>query len=315
MDGIFIRKKPSVYHILLLLLGAFLVAIYFFPTIVDKNATHSSFSILLFGIVLYASVIPSMMLNHGAYFRMDESSIKAKYHWFGRLDCTLDDVAFVLPQVNTLSILLKNGKRHVIMGIQNPWQLSYAIRKQTFVIETETPDILRGQLQKRLSHGKKLLYWSIAGMILMLANIFIAYWLTGGRDIPEFTRSDRTVFVIMGIIELLTVFGTFYMANRCGKDRLPAEYLRYRLRNAVVTSQPLPSNKICHVYTDLNCMRRLTVCGFPNDESVHLCAETVTKDFELVTVQSSSVFSTEDEMMEKLDEDSLSQFIEITSNI
>ena len=310
MDGIFIRKKPSGYNIFLLLLAAFLIALYFFPQIVDKNATESSISVLIAAILIYSIVIPAMLLNHGAYFRITENRIRAKYHWFGKLDCAIDDVAFVLPQVNTLSILLKNGKRHVIMGIQNPFPCGDVIRRQNFHIETESADTLHVKLQKLIALGKKELAISIVGCVLMFLNIFIAALLTSGRDIP--TEADRRILAVMGCVELVTIIGAFLIADRCGKRKLPVEHLRYRLRNAVITSPPWPSNQILHVYTNLKCTGRTVVCGFPEDASVYYCVQPVSKEFTLETIYTSEIFENETVMEEAIGEEILSSMIDIT---
>ena len=119
MEGIFIRKKTNIWLVLLLLCGIFFVALYVFLNIVDSEATSELLIFLIIGILCGLVAVPSMLLNHSAYIHVEENTIKAKYHWFGRLDCYIDDVEFVLPQINTLTILLKSGKRHVIMGVEN----------------------------------------------------------------------------------------------------------------------------------------------------------------------------------------------------
>lgn len=309
MDGIFIRKKTNIWNVLLLLCGVSFVALYVFLNIVDSEATSELLVFLIMGILCGLVGVASMLLNHGAFVHVTENTIKAKFHWFGKLDCSIDDVEFVLPQINTLTILLKNGKRHVIIGVENSWVLSSAIRRQSFEIEAEAPDSIRNQLAEAQATRKKELWWVFGGVALMFVNVFIAVLLTGGRDLHEFSKLDWTIFVAMGFVELTTVIGLFYAAQRCGKHLLPIEQLKYRLCGAIIATYPLPTNNTTAVYTDENHTGRIVVCGFPNDESVYYCVQEIVGNFELETVHTSEIYDSIDE----LPVDAFSALIDITA--
>ena len=311
MDGIFIRKKTNIWLGLLLLCGIFFVILYVFLNMVDSEAPSELLTFLIMGIICGLIAIPSMLLNHGAYIHIEENIIKAKYHWFGKLDCSTDDIEFVLPQVNTLTILMKGGKRHVIMGVENSWTLSSAIRRQSFEIEKESPNSLRQKLSLAQATRKKELWWVFGSIALMFVNIFIAVLLTGGRDLPEFSKLDWILFSVMGVIELLTLISLFYVAQRCGKHLLPIEQLKYRLRGAVIATHPLPTNNITAVYTDENHTGRIVVCGFPNDDSVYYCVEEIYGNFALETVHTSEIY----ESIEELPEEGFSALIDITAHL
>ena len=225
MDGIFIRKKTNIWLILLLLCGIFFVILYVFLNMVDSEATSELLTFLIMGIIFGLIAILSMLLNRGAYIHIEGKTIKAKYHWFGKLDCSIDDIEFVSPQINTLTILLKSGKRHVIMGVENSWTLGSAIRRQGFEIEKEAPDSLRQKLSLAQATRKKELWWVLGGSALLFVNIFVAVLLTGGRDLHEFSQLDWILFSVMGAIVLLTLIGLFYVAQRYGKHLLPIEQL------------------------------------------------------------------------------------------
>lgn len=308
MDGIFIRKKTNIWLVLLLLCGLFFIALNFFLHISDSEATGELLSFLIMGILCCLLAIPSMLLNHGAYIHVGENRIKAKYHWFGRLDCSIDDVEFVLPQINMLTILLKNGKRHGIMGIENPSALCAAIRRQSFRIETEEPDAIRRKLLRAQAARKKEFWWILGGIALMFANIFVAVLLTGGKDLHEFGKLDWIIFGAMGVVEFITLITLFYAAQRCGKHLLPIEQLKYRLRGAVIAAHPLPTNHTAAVYTDENHTGRVVVCGFPNDKSVYYCVQKIVGNYELKTVHTSKVYDNPDEMPEE----GFSKLVDIT---
>lgn len=308
MEGIFIHKKTMVWAVLLLC-GLFFVALYVFLNIVDAEASGELRVFLLFGILLTLTATLPVQMNRGAYLRIEENAVHAKYHWFGRLDCDIDEVAFVFPQYNTLTILLKNGKRHVIMGLENPWSLSSAVRRQIFTPETEPPEVLREKLVCMQAARKKELLWMLGGIVLLFVNIFAAVFLTGGRELHEFGKTDWTLFAVMTVAELLTLIGVFYAAGRCGKRLLLIEQLKYRLKGAVILSQTFPSNTIRNIYIDENYTGRVAVCGFPNDQSVYYCVQEFNEALRLETVYTSEVYANAD----GLPEGGFDALIDITS--
>ena len=293
MEGIFVRKKTSIWLVLLALCSIFFLVFGIYQQRVD---TGEVLSFLILGVLIGLVAILSMLMNRGAYIRIEENRIRAKYHWFGRLDCSIEDVQFVMPQINTLTVLLKSGKRHVIVGIENARALCAAIRKLGFEPETAEPDTLRQQLIRLQAARKKELWLTVGLGALMFANIFIAVALTGGKELRDFSSTDRILFAVMGLVELVTVIALFYWAVRCGKHQLPIEQLKYRLRGAIIVTDPLPSNTVKAVYTDENYTGRIVVCGFPNDESVYYCTQRVVDLMRLETTHTSAVHDSDDQL-------------------
>lgn len=309
MDGIFIRRRSTGWSVLLLLCGISFLALYVYLSIADRGTDRGLLSFLILGVLCSLVAIASILLNHGAYIRIEENGIKAKYHWFGRFDLTTDQIQFVWPQLNTLTILLKCGKRHVIMGVENSWALAAEIRRRCFQIENEDPQLIRQKLSQTQAIRKKDLWRSLIGTALLFMNIFITVLLTGGRDPHEFSKADWIVFSVMGLMELLTLIGLFYVAQRCGRGLLPIEHLKYRLCGAVIASHPLPTNNIIAVYTNEHNTGRIVVCGFPNDRSVYYCVQKFVGNFELETVSTSEIYESTD----GLPKEALSAFIDISS--
>ena len=301
MEGMFLRKKFNIWLFLLFLCGLAFIGMYIFLNVVDPEATSELLTFLIVGIMICLGVIPSWLLNLGAYIHIDKTSIKAKYHWLGKINCNLSDVTFAIARVNTLIIQLKNGKRHTIMGIENAWPLATTIREQIFHLESASADDLLSELETaQATHKKKLLY-TLGGVVLMFVNIFIAVFLTGGKDMYAFTQTDWLLFGIMGIIEALTVVFTFYFANQCGKHNFPIEQLEYRLKGAHIAADPLPAGIVKRVYTEANHMGRIVVCGYPNDESVYYCVQEFLGNFILKTVHTSKIYDNEEILSEDAD--------------
>lgn len=290
-------QKKHFWNIVCLFCGLFLIALFIFVGHKDSEATLED---MLFGITFGAFIsicsIISLFYNFKAYLCIEHGHIKGKYHYFGKIDCHISDVYFAMGGNNTVIIQQKNGKHHTIMGINNSWYIASEIRRQSFKIEEEDPDSIRQQLTHAQATRKKELWRIFGGVVLIFANILIAVLLTGGRDLHEFGKSDWTFFAMMSFVELATVVGLFFAAQRCGKHLHFNEQLKYRLRGAIIATHPFPTNNTVAIYTDENHTGRIVVCGFPNDESVYYCVQEFFGNFELETVHTSEIYNSTAEL-------------------
>ena len=296
MDGIFIRKKTNIWLVLLLLCGIFFVILYVFLNMVDSEATSELLTFLIMGIICGLIAIPSMLLNRGAYIHIEGNTIKAKYHWFGKIDCKLSDVVFAVARVNTLIIQLKDGKTHTIMGIENSWPLCSVIRRNMSFDVTEQPETLNEKLNNLKATKKNGLIYVCSGVALMFIIIFITVFLTGEREMHEFSNIDWTIFAIMGAIEIATVIATFYFAQKTGKNNIPIEKLHYEIQRRIIETQPLLPGFVIAVYTDENYTGRITLFGYPNDSAVYYSVQEFASDYTLFRAYTSDVYDSQDEL-------------------
>ncbi len=290
MDGVFLRKKFNGWLFLLFVCGLFFIGLYIFLNIVDPKATSELLTFLIMGILIILVVIPSWLLNFGAFVHIDENSIKAKYHWFGKIDCKLSDVTFAVARINTLIIQLKDGKTHTIMGIENSWPLASLIRRNMLFKSTEQPETLIGKLNDLKSAKKKGLIYVCSGLALMFINIFVTVFLTGERDMHEFSNIDWTIFAIMSVIELATIITTFYFAGKTGKNNIPIEKLQYEIQRRIIETQPTLPGFVIAVYTDENYTGRITLFGYPHDSAVYYTVQELDSGYNLVQEYTSEIF-------------------------
>ena len=296
MEGMFLRKKFNVWLFLLFLCGLAFIGMYIFLNIVDPTATSKLPTFLIVGIMICLVVIPSWLLNSGAFIHIDENSIKAKYHWFGKIDCKLSDVVFAVARVNTLIIQLKDGKTHTIMGIENSWPLASIIRRNMSFEVTEQPETLNEKLNNLKANKKNGLIYVCSGVALMFVIIFITVFLTGEREIHEFSNIDWTIFAIMLATEIATAVATFYFAGKTGKNNIPIEKLQYEIQRRIIETQPLLPGFVIAVYTDENYTGRITLFGYPNDSAVYYSVQAFASDYTLFRAYTSDVYDSQEEL-------------------
>ncbi len=298
MEGMFLRKKFNIWHFLLFLCGLAFIGMYIFLNIVVPKATSELLTFLIVGIMICLVVIPSWLLNLGAYIHIDETSIKAKYHWFGKIDCKLSDVVFAVARVNTLIIQLKDGKTHTIMGIENSWPLCSVIRRNMSFDVTEQPETLNEKLNNLKATKENGLIYVCSGVALMFIIIFITVFLTGEREMYEFSNLDWTIFAIMCAIEIATVIATFYFAQKIGKNNILIKKLQYEIQRRIIETQPLLPGFVIAVYTDENYTGRITLFGYPNDSAVYYTVQELDAGYNLVQEYTSETFEDQEGLIE-----------------
>ena len=310
MEGMFLRKKFNGWLFLLFLCGLFFIGQYIFLNIVAPTATSELLTFLIMGILICLVAIPSWLLNLGAFIRIDEDSIKAKYHWFGKFDCKLSDVTYAVARINTLIIQLKNGKTHTIMGVGNPWSLASFIRRNMSFDVTEQPETLMEELNNLKSAKKKGFVYVCSGIALIFIIIFITGILTGEREMHEFSNIDWTVFTIMVAIEIATVIATFYFAGKTGKNNIPIEKLQYTIQRRIIETQPLLPGFVIAVYADENYAGRITLFGYPNDSAVYYSVQELDSEYNLVQQYTSEIFENQEGLT-----DGFRSLIDITDKV
>ena len=275
MEGFFTRKKFISPIGFMSFCSIFLIGLYFLLPIVDPEATEGSLSFLLMGISLALVTIPLWTFNRGAFFHVTEDTVRAKFHWFGKIDCKLSDVTFVFPQINTLTVYFKNGKYDTVMGISNSWQIASFISHRISFEAKERPEILIEKLEHlKRSRKQDLLYCCIAAA-LMLISPFVLLFLTEEKAWHEFSQTNRIASVLMGTVMILSAVIAFYFANKAGKKNIPLEKLLYEIRRTVIETEPLLPGDARKVFISENAERRLTVFKSPDSDSFYYTVEAI----------------------------------------
>lgn len=296
MDGIFLRKKFNIWLFIMLISGLFFIGLYIFLKVYDPLATSETVLLLILGLMIILCTIPSWLLNSGAFIRVESDSIKAKYNWFGKIDCKLSDVVFAEAGLNTLIIQLSDGKTHTVMGLDNSYMLASMIRRSMSFNVTEQPDVLIKKLDALKQERKKGILYVISGIAVMFVLIFVTVFLTDEKETEQFNRSDWIVFAIMCLMEIVTVFITFRFANKTGKKKVPIEKLQYTVRRKIIETQPTLPGFVKAVYSDDNYTYRVTLSGFSDKSDVYFSVQEFNPDYALVLTGESPTYESRDEI-------------------
>ncbi|MBQ7357484.1 MAG: hypothetical protein IJW65_01980 [Clostridia bacterium] len=162
--------------------------------------------------------------------------------------------------------------------------------------------ILLSKLLDAKKTKKSELIFLIILFVFMFTNIFILMWLTGMRDMSDFSNRDWIFASIMGAFELLTVVLLFITADSFGKNNVLIASLSNELRQITIEQSPLLSGNPIRVYTDDNYTARMTIFFIPSTLDFYYCVESFdTQTFELHKTYTSEFFQDIDELSGGLD--------------
>ena len=308
VEGVF--KKNTVTGLFLIVFGILVILLPFFFMMEEGKDNTGTFAIASAGALMCIIGVSGMLLNYKAFLRVEESRIRGKYAWFSKIGCDFSEVAFVAPQPNGMVVLLKNGKRHNIIGLSNSYEVCAAILKKIHFEINDEPQKLVEKLKRSQKKQKNELFLVCGTIVLSIVIVIITAALTGWKDLSDFNQTDWLIFAIMCVLETAVMVAEFYFALKAGKGSIHVDHLAYITKKSAVESTPLPPGNAKTVYSDLYYEGRLIVCGYPNDSSIYFTVQILTPDYSLETIHTSEIFDDEEKMPIKAED-----MIDITERV
>ncbi len=230
--------------------------------IIQNNLTGAGDIIgcALITLISLAFAIIPLLYNRKAYLHIYGKKISGRFGFFKRVECELNDVTFVMPQLETVHIVIKNKNYH-ILGIKNAYDVSAFIRERIPFSPKVVTEELISDIEKRHKSRKKTVFLVFLMLGLSFVWIFATIFLTGARDIPEFSKTDWIIFSVMWVLEIPTIVAMFVFALSTRKINLPLEKEEYELRRSIFETSPLlivPMH-VSSVFIDVNAFKRITL--------------------------------------------------------
>ncbi len=283
-------KKKYFWNIVCLVCGLFLIGFFVFIRAVDSEATSAGYYDLILGggICLFSLLV--LFHNFKAYLCIDGRHITGRYNWFRKLDFDISEVTYAQFGDKTLTILLKNGKQHLLTGMENALAICFTLRRiMPFAPFKDIRQAMEELEQMKVLRRKRMMRLILC-IVFMFLYIFITTALTGLRELDEFSHMDWVFFFLMVVMELVTMVVMFYYAGRVGKGNMPIERQKYGIRRSIVETSPLLPGYVKGVYTDENYTGRLTLLGYPSNASVYYVVQEIDTNYHLQMVHKSETY-------------------------
>jgi len=266
-------------------------------------------AIFIFGMIPY-------LYNYKAYLHIKGNKIVGRFGFFRHLECDVAEVSFVLARFDTMHIVLKD-RRYYIMGIKNAYAVSAFLQRKIPISPCDVRQELIETIKKRTRERKKNTLLTFCALGLAFVWVFITIFLTGARDLPDFSNTDWVIFSIMWVLEVPTVIATFVFAIRSGKGSLQLEKRIYETRRSLVERTPLLTGPgtVKAVLTDSDCSQRITLyCDCIEGEACSACYSIESFDENYVlTFRFQSNFYTPEEMTALFED--LQNMVDITDKL
>jgi hypothetical protein len=224
MTGVFKKSIARTIISAALLLFGTAEAAYFGATAIKeiKSALipEAIFSIafLFGGIALGIFGLELFSFNKRASLKISDGRIEAEYGFSKSFSIAIIDIIDVTLVLNKLTIETR-GDTYEIEGLANASEIhSYLYPQVKPRIDLSHIDEDYSDYKKQTRKTKLLIILTIICVVFLFLNLFLCVILTGERDFPDFTETDKIIFYIFAAVEAVTLILTFISARICGKN-------------------------------------------------------------------------------------------------
>lgn len=308
MDGIFFKRKITIFDIAGIISGVVSILLFNLLPLVDSQANTLDFQMgraffTLLGAFLITASLLSMRSSGKRYFHVGEDGIYARFSLKKELKCGYDEIAFVNHGGDTLGVKLKNGKWQTMTLLKNAFELCCAIRKKLPLrqVSEEEKARLISELKLITARRRKDIICLVLLLILNFAGIFACVFMTDEKEFSDFEKNDWLIFALFVAAELIISVLVFAAAVTAGNKTSAIEEKRAALRqSALITALPL-GGAVIHTYIDCEYITRVTVFSVSGSQ-VYFYARSVDKNYNLTTPYESELYSDIEELAPMLEE-------------
>ena len=299
MESMFCKKRWTLIgNILGLVSGIFLPILFGFLMIADPTAEPADMAAAVFfsvfGLLVALLCGVSLYVNKRAFVRADKDGVSGYFHIGRAMECRYDEIDAVSFGGTGLNIRLKSGRKYGMMNLDNAMDLGRFIKNRMLLppLSMQTKEQLRRTFLDAGARRRKCALGLVGCFLMIFAGIFTTAWLTGSREMRDFTTVDWQIFgVMIAWILLLTVVIVILVRRFLEHCEVCQRNLE-ELHLLILRTAPLPAGNVRHVYISLDDYPpvRVSVCGLPNSPEVYYILEGMENDDTLEKFHESKLY-------------------------
>lgn len=223
MNGKFnLSIRKYIFCLLFILSGSFIAIRFSLWGIEEIQSNHISSSIFCFTFAVFGLLFGFLSIfifqfNRKAFFKIEDDKIDAQFGWGEELHIRLSDIENAENQGKHLK-LFTDGNIVWIYNLDNAKNLCQYILSY---ISKHSNSVNIGEAKIKYKKHKKSFIHYLAATVVAGAFMFIhigwCVFLTEGKDLADFSKSDDVVFLAFTFAEIFTVILAFLLARKCGK--------------------------------------------------------------------------------------------------
>ena len=224
MNGEFKRSFIKyIFCLFFIFAGSFMIIRFSLWGIDEIQSGHISSSVFCFafaflGLLLGFLAIFVYQFNRNAFLKIQNGKIDGQFGWNEELHIKLNDITNAENQGKHLKLYIANNVVY-IYNLTNAKDLCRYILSNNSKNIFHINNVEDAKIKCR-KNKKSFITYLVSTIIVgtfMFINIGWCVFLTEGKDIVDFSKSDNIIFSAFAFAEIFTVLSALFLANKCGK--------------------------------------------------------------------------------------------------
>lgn len=223
MNGEFKQSfRKYIFCLFFIFSGSFIAIRFSLWGIEEIQSSHISscifcFTFAVLGLLFGFLSIFIFRFNRKAFLKIEDGKIDAEFGWEQELHIELNDITNAENQGKHLKLFLDSNVIWIYDLINAKDLCQYILSR---ISKSSNPVNIEEVKHRHQKSKKSYICYSVATIItgaFLFVNIGWCVFLTEGKDLAYFSKSDDVIFLAFAFAEIFTVILTFLLANKCGK--------------------------------------------------------------------------------------------------
>ena len=223
MNGEFKQSfRKYIFCLLFIFSGSFIAIRFSLWGIEEIRSSHISscifcFTFAVLGLLFGFLSIFIFRFNRKAFLKIDDGKIDAEFGWEQELHIELNDITNAENQGKHLKLFLDSNVIWIYDLINAKDLCQYILSR---ISKSSNPVSIEEVKHRHQKSKKSYICYLVATIItgaFLFVNIGWCVFLTEGKDLAYFSKSDDVIFLAFAFAEIFTVILTFLLASKCGK--------------------------------------------------------------------------------------------------
>ena len=223
MNGEFKQSfRKYIFCLFFIFSGSFIAIRFSLWGIEEIQSSHISSCIFCFAFAVLGLLFGFLSIfifrfNRKAFLKIDDGKIDAEFGWEQELHIELNDITNAENQGKHLKLFLDSNVIWIYDLINAKDLCQYILSR----ISKSSNPVNIEEVKHRHQKSKKSYICDLVATIITGAFLFVnigwCVFLTEGKDLAYFSKSDDVIFLAFAFAEIFTVILTFLLASKCGK--------------------------------------------------------------------------------------------------
>lgn len=223
MNGEFKQSfRKYIFCLLFIFSGSFIAIRFSLWGIEEIQSSHISscifcFTFAVLGLLFGFLSIFIFRFNRKAFLKIEDGKIDAEFGWEQELHIELNDITNAENQGKHLKLFLDSNVIWIYDLINAKDLCQYILSR---ISKSSNPVNIEEVKHRHQKSKKSYICYLVATIItgaFLFVNIGWCVFLTEGKDLAYFSKSDDVIFLAFAFAEIFTVILTFLLASKCGK--------------------------------------------------------------------------------------------------